>query len=202
MFTASNQIQQPLQRCKAQVCPPGRSRLHEFGFSDRNEHGEIINYRVRDKDRDFVSSPMSSVYYRHSVMMSEPLSVESKVPISLRTIDSFCRSQEISEITLLKIDVEGHEFRVLRGANELLATARIDAIQFEYDACYIDSRTFLLDVWTFLQEQHGYQIYKIAPEGLIEIRKYHPGLENFRFSNFVALSATCKWPRQQICMVL
>ena len=40
------------------------------------------------------------------------------VPID--TLDNFCRREGIRKIDLLKIDVEGFEFAVLDGANEML----------------------------------------------------------------------------------
>lgn len=181
--------------------PKERCNLNNFGFSGKDKKVEIINYRVKGKEGDFVSSPMSSIFCRESLMNSEPLSVESKVPIALKTIDMFCRSRKITEITLLKIDTERNEFRILQGATDIIATGKVASIQFEYDSSWIDSKTFLFDVWRFLQ-QYDYKIYKIASEGLIQIARYSPGLENFRFSNFVALNAAYTWPRERICMVI
>lgn len=52
------------------------------------------------------------------------------------TLDEFVVQQEIDRVDLVKIDVEGWEFSVLRGAARLLATRR-PAIIFEYDPAYV-----------------------------------------------------------------
>jgi FkbM family methyltransferase len=40
------------------------------------------------------------------------------------TIDEFCRARQISAVDLIKIDTDGHELQVLRGASETLARFR------------------------------------------------------------------------------
>ncbi|OGJ73080.1 hypothetical protein A2424_02035 [Candidatus Peribacteria bacterium RIFOXYC1_FULL_54_13] len=47
---------------------------------------------------------------------------EDPIVVEMTTVDSFCRTQQISNIDAMKIDVEGAETIVLRGAAELLAT--------------------------------------------------------------------------------
>lgn len=47
------------------------------------------------------------------------------------TLDSYAREHGISHIDLLKIDTEGHEPAVLRGARELLTAGRVDFVLAE-----------------------------------------------------------------------
>jgi FkbM family methyltransferase len=51
--------------------------------------------------------------------------------VRAETLDAFCRDRSIDRIDLLKIDVQGHEAAVLRGASELLNEGRIDMILME-----------------------------------------------------------------------
>jgi len=59
----------------------------------------------------------------------DPAAPRLRVP--LETLTGFCARQGIARIDLLKIDVEGHELAVLRGAREMLAAGAIDFIVAE-----------------------------------------------------------------------
>jgi FkbM family methyltransferase len=109
----------------------------------------------------------------------------SQMDISLTRLDYYMDENKISVIDFLKIDTEGHELSVLKGVGNYLNPKIIKAIQFEYGGTYLDSRTYLKDVYTLLTSK-GYEIYKLYPN-TIKLRQYHPAMENFQYSNFVAL---------------
>lgn len=44
-----------------------------------------------------------------------------QIPVQVVTLDAYCRDQNVSFIDLLKMDVQGYELHVLRGARRLLA---------------------------------------------------------------------------------
>jgi FkbM family methyltransferase len=56
---------------------------------------------------------------------------EIKVPCS--TLDKFCAARSIGQIDFLKLDVEGGELRVLRGAKDMLSRKSIMAVYFEFN---------------------------------------------------------------------
>lgn len=60
----------------------------------------------------------------------------STVPAT--TIDAYCAAHAIDRIDLLKIDVEGAELQVLRGARAMLADARIACVIFEFGQATFD----------------------------------------------------------------
>ena len=55
----------------------------------------------------------------------------NEIEVEIKTLDSFVKSNSITEIDILKIDVEGAELQVLNGATESLANKKIRIIQIE-----------------------------------------------------------------------
>ena len=106
--------------------------------------------------------------------------------VKIITLDEYCRTQNISRIHLLKMDVEGHELDILNGAKEMFAKKAIDIATFEFGGCNIDTRTFFQDFWYFFTAQKM-QIYRILPNGnLHKIHAYKEIYEQFTTTNFVA----------------
>lgn len=105
--------------------------------------------------------------------------------VELNTVDDFAAAQGIDEITLLKIDAEGHDLEVMRGASEHLRRNRIHLVQFEYNLRWIDARLFLLDAFELLTG-HGYRLGKVTPRGIETYERWHPELESFREANYLA----------------
>jgi FkbM family methyltransferase len=75
--------------------------------------------------------------------------------VSIDTIDEVCVSNQIDEIDLLKIDVEGHELQVLRGASQRLMAGKI---RYIYAECVLAPNaemphTSFLDLHDFLTKR-------------------------------------------------
>jgi FkbM family methyltransferase len=56
-----------------------------------------------------------------------------EIKVRTTTLDDFCESQNISRIDLLKLDVEGVELSVLRGAADMFSHGKILAVYFEFN---------------------------------------------------------------------
>lgn len=106
--------------------------------------------------------------------------------IKIITLDNFCVDNNINHIHYLKLDVEGHELSVLKGAKNTFSSAKIDWIQFEFGGCNIDSRTYFRDFFDLLSP--NYNIYRLVRNGLVPINRYHETLEIFTTTNFIAIS--------------
>jgi FkbM family methyltransferase len=108
-------------------------------------------------------------------------------PIAVPTVrlDTFAARERIERIHLLKVDAEGYDMAVLRGASPLLASKRIDVIQFEYNFRWIYSRHFLRDAFELL-ERHGYRLGKLTRDGVEFYQRWQPLMESFHEANFVA----------------
>jgi FkbM family methyltransferase len=108
------------------------------------------------------------------------------VPVT--TVDAYCAEQRIERIDLLKVDTEGHDLAVLRGAQRLLRNGQVGLVQFEYNHCWITARVFLRDAFEFFS-QFGYCVGKVTPYGFEFYPGWDPELETFREANYLACRA-------------
>jgi FkbM family methyltransferase len=151
--------------------------VHKLALGD--EPGESTLYQIVE------GSGYASLYDRENGSLAKyGLKTTITEKVQLATIDTFCLENNITRIHFLKIDAEGHEFSVLKGANSMLESGAIDAIQFEFSEGCLDSRTFFKDFFDLLG--HRYRISRILRNGLYPLPKYTEDLEIFSTSNFLA----------------
>jgi FkbM family methyltransferase len=116
------------------------------------------------------------------------ISFSSMEDAEIQTLDEYCRKGQIEHIDLLKIDVEGHELDVLKGADGMLRQRRIDFVTFEFGGTDIDSKTSFQDFWYFFKSFRKGTIHRLTPSGyLFPIRQYKEIYERYRYSNFVVV---------------
>lgn len=108
--------------------------------------------------------------------------------VNFTTLDEYCLQHSIETINYLKIDVEGNELNVLKGASTLLSRGAIKALSFEFGSTQIDSRTFFKDIYEFLIKNNMGFLYRITPSGyLSHIPSYSEELEMFFTTNYLAV---------------
>jgi len=100
------------------------------------------------------------------------------------TVDAFCAQHSIAHIDFLKIDVEGNELSVLKGAMQLITANQVPVIQFEFTDCNVMSKTFFRDFYQLLPH---YQFYRLKQSGLLPLGKYQARHEIFQFQNVLAV---------------
>ena len=103
--------------------------------------------------------------------------------------DEFCENNSIEEISFLKIDTEGHDFKVLEGFSGMLKTGKIHAIQFEYNRLNIYAKVLLHDFYELLNppsSPEAFRIGRIFPQS-VRFKEYNPLDENFIDGNFLAV---------------
>lgn len=105
--------------------------------------------------------------------------------VTVTTLDGYANQSGLDHLTLVKIDTEGNEIAVLRGARSLLASQRISVIQFEYNRLWICSRSFLRDAFDLLLP-FGYRLGKLSACGIEFYSDWDSDLETFVQSNYVA----------------
>jgi FkbM family methyltransferase len=130
----------------------------------------------------YIVAPAAGTNSLYPVPEANPTAQESVVTT---TLDSYAEQCGIARFTLVKIDAEGHDLAVLRGARTLLAEHRIAVAQFEYNHRWILGRFFLRDAFEFLLA-FGYRVGKVTPRGVEFYPGWEPDLETFVEGNYLA----------------
>lgn len=111
-------------------------------------------------------------------------SSENTTTVSMTTVDAFCKKHNIQKIDLLKMDVEGYELNVLRGAREMLQKGAIERIQFEFGSLS-EEQPSLKAFFDMLGDQ--FVLYRILKKGLRPIKTYRHYFEIHTTTNFLAV---------------
>jgi len=172
-----------------------------------NDFGSVTCSRLALSDKDgcaqlhFSGSDMTASLNRGFVedrMVSTVGDGPSPVIVQCTTLDQYLVGREVSQPMVMKIDVEGHEAAVLRGASETIARHRPDIV------CEV-TKDHEQDPFPDLAAQ-GYRYYSICDEGLIPVALPHVKRNGDRwFLNYLlttrpvaeieALSSTLAAPR-------
>jgi FkbM family methyltransferase len=143
---------------------PGTLQLHDYADHPGSQHASLVPGVIDQMHGGTVRS--------------------TDVPVL--TLDGYCAEHAIAAIDLLKVDVEGYELQVLRGARQMLAEGRVRSIQFEVTHLNVLGRVFIEDFFTLLGDQ--YALYRLLPHGLTRLhRPSHWFNEQFGYQNIVAL---------------
>ena len=105
--------------------------------------------------------------------------------VIIRTLDEVVSEYSISEIDLLKIDVEGHELDVIKGAQNTLSLRKIKFLQFELGGASIETNTTLKDIYDVLSK-YDYRLYLISRRGIVPLDTYDYQFEQYSTTNFFA----------------
>lgn len=133
----------------------------------------------------FFNEPGSTIASLYPQRDDHPWRTDLRQSIEIRTLDEVCAERGIERIDFLKLDIEGHEFKALQGARQMLERDAVSFIQWEFGPRHVDSRTFFRDFYELLHER--YQIYRIVLDGLTPIAHYDEYLELFgATSNYLA----------------
>jgi hypothetical protein len=105
---------------------------------------------------------------------------EASVAVPVTTLDEFCHQRGLSRVDLLKVDVEGAELKVFRGAQQLLASSGAPIIMFEVgESLTAGFGASTSEVKRFLAAL-GYGVYRYAKGLLVSVPndEVHPTPED------------------------
>jgi FkbM family methyltransferase len=84
--------------------------------------------------------------------------------VEINTIDNIHKNADHDLIDILKIDVEGGEFDVIKGAIQTLRTKKINNLLFEFGGGNGRPKYFFYEIYDFLKNI-GYSTYRLTPGG-------------------------------------
>ncbi len=159
-------------------------RVKLSGESVANVRMESIALSALDGSSEMYSpgpnAGTSSLHYDSSFGEVQAISVQTA------SLSSYCASNSIERIRLLKCDTEGHDMGVIRGALPMLQGGRIDVLQFEYNHRWIFARSYLKDVFDTVVGL-PYVVGKIQPDHVKVLDRWHPELEHFFEGNYLLI---------------
>jgi FkbM family methyltransferase len=146
---------------------PGTLALYDYASGHGSSHASLYREVIED------------IHQKQSHRQSRAITVE------VTTLDQVIAAYGLQHITILKIDTEGHELHVLRGAQQAIQQQNIDLIQFEFNEMHVISRSFLRD---FSEMLPGYRFYRLLPDGMMPLGAYYAlTWELFAYQNIVAV---------------
>jgi FkbM family methyltransferase len=109
--------------------------LHHFALGEKSED-KIFYECVFDEVSSLQKPDISSDYFKFKskVLLTKPDKMLKEKFVAVRTIDEIVKEIGIECIDILKIDVEGHELEVLKGAKDSLSKGIIVYLQLEAHA--------------------------------------------------------------------
>lgn len=111
-------------------------------------------------------------------------SVEEVVEVT--TLDLFMAENKLHEIAMLKVDVEGFDFKVLLGAEKALLNGSVGLVQFEYNWRWLINHHCLRDVFYFI-ENKPYKFGKLVGNKVIVFNHWHFELDRFFENNYLLI---------------
>jgi FkbM family methyltransferase len=161
----------------SELAGPLNIKAHALALGDARSEIEFFDYA------EDAGSQHASVY--RDVIEIVHRRPAAAIKVRCETLDHIVGELGIEKIGLLKIDTEGHEFSVLKGARGLLDAGLIDVIQFEFNEMNVISRVFMKDFFTILP---NYRIYRLLSNGVIEFQTYDPTfMEVFAYQNIICI---------------
>ena len=97
-----------------------------------------------------------------SLIRPENASEKSRRQVYVTTIDTLIETKQLPVPAVIKIDVEGFELQVLRGAEKLLRSAQAPMLCVEYSTLLSQCGGDTREIYTFIKSVNNYSCYKLT----------------------------------------
>jgi len=155
---------------------PNTERYQEL----RNKFGRYSNVHINEYGLADHSGTVS--YYNDTQSCAKRThDIQSKsipITIPLKTLDRYCEENKIASIDFLKIDTEGYEVPILRGAAKIILETKY--CQFEYGGAWRDTQHTLQELYALYPDKKYAELF---PNGSI-VHRPTP-IDDFRYTNYI-----------------
>lgn len=130
---------------------------------------QCFNIKLGKKNgtENFYDYKQTGSVHATSYKKSIEYSINKKITTYKTKVKKIDNLKFSGEIKIIKIDVEGDELNVLKGAKKIIEEAN-PIIILEFNSCHVFSRTFFKDI---IDTLHSYDIYRILPGGKVLVIK-------------------------------
>ena len=138
---------------------------------------KLYNYGLSDKEAKLM-------YYKRAESFVNRFNEIPSQELNVCRLDSIPEIYALEEISFMKIDTEGYELDVLRGASGILGKTKM--VQFEYGGTYPDRNILLKDVVDYLKS-HGFSYFYYLIKDYVLCMDSNNVIEHKKYSNILAL---------------
>ena len=146
-----------MQRCLEQIIRIRRNKWRLLPCALGAEHGSLPLFV--DEGRDDIASLVG--FSEEYLKVNPRAQPAGKMICEVKTLDAVAAELAMDHIDLLKIDVEGFEFEVLKGAGQILK--KTDAVIIEVSLVRNTGTSGLLVEMLGCLARHGFQIVNVIP---------------------------------------
>ena len=141
----------------------GLKNIEAFNFALGERNTDLSLYREKGTNRG-----------QASLIKPKTENEIAEHRVKVQRLDDFILEKGIGNIKILKIDVEGWEFAVLKGAGKLLSSSSAPILCFEFSRDENDEES-LLALYEYVLSINEYRIYKLgkgkeAVSGLVPVK--------------------------------
>ena len=115
--------------------PEGSVEFHQLALGDASTDGQVKMFFGKDPLPGIPDAPVGTLGW------SSEFNLDSEM-VNITSLDRFRARHglETERVFMLKVDCEGYDPAVLRGARRLLSRQHVEFVLFEYGALYLTAR--------------------------------------------------------------
>lgn len=149
-------------------------KCHQMAITDREG---AVTFSVREHARA-----------NASIIADDSIATDA-IRVACTTLDKFCQAHVVGRIALLKVDVEGYETLVFRGAENVLLQNRPGIIYFEVCPGLTQAACIAPDEPARYVADRGYALHRFAANGQLQPVEARAAADVARVENWIGIDA-------------